>query len=281
MQKGPVDVRRSPIDRKGLEGEVVQIRDATTDPRFQYLHEAREEGIASVLCVPLRGDQGFVGVPRVYSAHPRHFGHRETRMLVALAAQAEITLSHAELHQQTLTFMRKVGHQLRTPLAAIGTILSVLLEGITGSLTEKQIEMLQRADRRTALLLQAVGELLSLSGARLEKSSDAQTEVCLTDIARSVTSLMRPQAEEAGIDLQVELDGEASRVTGVREDIEEIFTNLISNAIKYTERGGRVVASVETVKDRALVRVADTGIGIPKAELPRLFDEWIHRYRFA
>jgi signal transduction histidine kinase len=276
MEKGPVDVRRSPIDRKVLEGEIVQIRDAATDPRVQYPHEAQEEGIASVLCVPLRRKDGVIGLIRVYSSRPRDFGRREIRMLTGLAAQAVIALRHAELHAATLTFMRKVAHELRAPLSAISSNLKVLLEGITGALTEKQADMLRRADRRTTLLLDAVNDLLSLSQARLEKPAEATTEVRLPRLVEAVTSLMKAQAEAAGLQLVTELDPAVPPVAGSPEDLEELVCNLVSNAIKYTPSGGRVVASVSAAGDRAVVRVTDTGIGIPKDELPKLFQEF-HR----
>lgn len=276
MEKGPVDVRRSPIDRKVLEGEVVQIRDAATDPRVQYPHEAQEEGIASVLCVPLRRKDRAIGLIRVYSSRPRHFGRREVRMLTGLAAQAVVALRHAELHAATLTFMRKVAHELRAPLSAISSNLKVLLEGITGSLTDKQTDMLRRADRRTTLLLDAVNDLLSLSQARLEKPAEATTEVRLPRLVEAVTSLMRAQAAEAGLELVTELDPEVLPVVGSPEDLEELVCNLVSNAIKYTPPGGRVVASVAADGEHAVVRVTDTGIGIPKDDLPKLFDEF-HR----
>jgi len=276
MEKGPVDVRRSPIDRKVLEGDIVQIREAATDPRVQYPHEAHEEGIASVLCVPLRRKDGVIGLIRVYSSRPRHFGRRDIRMLTALAAQAVIALRHAELHAATLTFMRKVAHELRAPLSAVGTNLKVLLEGITGALTEKQTQMLERADRRTALALQSVNDLLALSRARLAKPAEAETDVHLPRVLEAVTSLMKPQAEQAGLELRVEIDSGVPPIVGSPEDIEELICNLASNAIKYTPPGGRVTASVTAAADEAVLRVTDTGIGIPKDDLPRLFDEF-HR----
>jgi len=276
MDKGPVDVRRSPIDRKVLAGEIVQIRNAAIDPLVQYPDQAREEGIASLLCVPLRQKGKVVGVLRVYSGRPRYFGPRAVRMVTALAAQAVTALRHAELHQTALTFMRKVAHELRAPLAAVSTNLKVLLENGTHASDENRMKMLQRADRRVVLLLETVNDLLSLSRARLQKPAEDATEVRLEGVLRSVTSLMRPQAEESGVALGVEAEADAPAIVGNPHEIEELVSNLVSNAIKYTPHGGRVTASVEPQGEAVVVRVADTGIGIPQDELPRLFDEF-HR----
>lgn len=276
MEKGPVDVRRTPIDRKVLQGEIVQIRDAATDPRVQYPHEAHEEGIASVLCVPLRRKDDVIGVLRVYSARPREFSERDIRMLTALADHAVIALRHAELYHATLVFMRKVTHELRAPLAAIGTYLKILLEGITGTLTEQQTDMLRRADRRTTMLLEAVNDLLSLSKARLDKPSEAKVEFRLPAVIDSVVTLMLPRATEAGVELVAEAEPALPPIVGSPEDVEELVSNLVSNAVKYTPRGGRVHASAKLNGEYVLLRVSDTGIGIPPEDMPRLFNEF-HR----
>jgi signal transduction histidine kinase len=276
MQKGPVDVRRSPIDRKVINGEIVQIRDVTTDPLFQYPHEALEEGIASVLCVPLRRKEDAIGVLRVYSGRPRQFGARDTRMLLALADHAVIALRQAELHRATLTFMRKVTHELRAPLAAIGSYLKVLLEGIAGSLTQQQTDMLRRADRRTTLLLAEVNDLLSLSRARLDRPSEANVEFRLPTVVDGVVSLMKPKAEAGGVTLAADSAPDVPPLVGSPEDIEELVSNLVSNAVKYTPSGGRVVASARLNGQGVLLRVSDTGMGIPADDMPRLFNEF-HR----
>jgi len=276
VDKGPVDVRRTPIDRHVLQGEIVEIRNAATDPRVQYPHEAHEEGIASVLCVPLRRKEDVIGVLRVYSSRPRHFSPRDVRMLVALSDHAVIALRQAELHHATLVFMRKVTHELRAPLAAIGSYVKVLLEGIAGALSTEQTDMLRRVDRRTTMLLEAVNDLLSLSRARLNKPSEPTAEFRLPAVVDAVASLMRPRAEAGGVTLMVESDPDVPALIGSPEEMEELVGNLVSNAVKYTPAGGSVSAAAMLNGECVLLRVTDTGIGIPADELPRLFGEF-HR----
>jgi len=276
MDKGPVDVRRNPLDRKVLAGQIVQVRDVTTDPLFLYRDQAREEGIVSLLCVPLRQKDQIVGVLRVYSAYPQRFGPREIRIVTAMAAQAVVALRHAELHQTALAFMRKVAHELRAPLAAVSTNLKVLLEGGLTASEEQRLRMLQRADQRIVLLLETVNDLLSLSRARLQKPSEDATSLRLQQVVGSVVALMRPQAEAAGVAVSVDAAEDAPPVVGNPYEIEELIGNLVSNAMKYTPRGGQITAAVEQRDDEVVVRVADTGIGIPADEMPRLFQEF-HR----
>ena len=201
-------------------------------------------------------------------------------MLTALADHAVVILRHAELHRATLSFMRKVTHELRAPLTVIGSYLKILLEGIGGALTDQQRDMVGRADRRTTLLLDEVGDLLTLSRARLDRPAEDQTDVRLGTVLDAVVSLMAPHAERSGVALTVDADPHLPAVGGNPEDIEELVGNLVSNAIKYTPSGGRVMAGVVANGEHVLVRVVDTGIGIPADEIPRLFDEF-HRCKNA
>jgi GAF domain-containing protein len=99
LDKGPVLVEASGLDRKALRGKTCVIRDAGTDPDFQYGPEAREEGIASVLVVPLSRDRKTLGVLRAYTDTVRDFTKREIRFLEAVAHLSAIALDNARLHR--------------------------------------------------------------------------------------------------------------------------------------------------------------------------------------
>ena len=106
LNKGPVLVSSSPIDRCALLGETVVIRDARTDPRFQYRAEAAEENICSVLCVPVMHDGQGVGVLRVYSDRPRTFDQGEIELLTAMSTLGAIAIRNAETHTRTRDDLR-------------------------------------------------------------------------------------------------------------------------------------------------------------------------------
>ncbi len=99
LRKGPVLVSESGIDQKALKGDQVYLKDAQTDPNFQYGDRAKAEGIRSVLAVPLKVGKKAVGVLRVYSATTRQFSEEETRFLEAAANLSAIALENARLHQ--------------------------------------------------------------------------------------------------------------------------------------------------------------------------------------
>ncbi len=99
LRKGAVEVERSGIDKEALSGLLVTINDACTDPRFQYHEEAKEEGIISVMVVPLMVDDHAIGVLRVYSGECRYFTPDETEFVTAIANLSAIAIENARLHQ--------------------------------------------------------------------------------------------------------------------------------------------------------------------------------------
>jgi signal transduction protein with GAF and PtsI domain len=99
LRKGAVEIEKSGIDQEALAGKRVTIRDACTDPRFQYPEKAKEEGIASVMVVPLMVENRAIGVLRVYSATCRDFAPEETEFLTAIANLSAIAIENARLHQ--------------------------------------------------------------------------------------------------------------------------------------------------------------------------------------
>ncbi len=100
LRKGPVAVSRSPVDQRALAGEIVEIKDASKDPGFQYPEAAAREGIRSVIVVPLPGRDRVIGVLRVYTAEPHEFTEEERRFLMAAADIAALCIENARLYQE-------------------------------------------------------------------------------------------------------------------------------------------------------------------------------------
>jgi signal transduction protein with GAF and PtsI domain len=103
LQKGPILVEESGIDQKALQGEIIRLQDVTTDKDFQYGAVAKEEGIKSVLVVPLILEQKAIGVLRVYTETVRDFTQEEITFLQAVANLSAIALDNARMHQTLQT----------------------------------------------------------------------------------------------------------------------------------------------------------------------------------
>ncbi len=103
LRKGPIEVEKSRIDQQTLGGEIVQIRDAGDDARFQYPEAAKEEGIASVMALPLTVEDRSIGVLRLYSDRVREFDQSEKDFATAIANLSAIAIENARLHQALKT----------------------------------------------------------------------------------------------------------------------------------------------------------------------------------
>ncbi|MGQ9714769.1 MAG: sensor histidine kinase [Anaerolineae bacterium] len=177
-----------------------------------------------------------------------------------------------ELDKAKTSFMLMVTHELRAPLAAIQSYLQLILKGYTSP--EDQRHILERASERAAELLDLIADLLELSQARAQPAEAALQWVHPDDILQEVVQLLRGQAQEKGLTLQVTVDEDLPQVHVAPRDMRAVWTNLISNAIKYTEPGGKVTVSLQRDEEGLRGSVQDTGIGIPPEEMDRIFSEF-------
>lgn len=197
---------------------------------------------------------------------------REVSRLTADLQTAYERLSQIE--QMKSSYMRKVSHELRSPLAAIQTTLRVILDGLAGELGEKSREMVERAERRTHGLLKVTNDLLILSRAQDARLPEQMGPVDLREVVERVTALLSPRAEGKEVRVVTSLPDGLPSIRGDREALEQLLTNLVANGIKYTPAGGTVCVSGEDRGDSVQLLVADTGIGVPAADIPKIFDEF-------
>ncbi len=179
-----------------------------------------------------------------------------------------------ETQQLQTQYMQRVAHELRAPLGAIASLLSVVSEGLTGQVPPKQRELVQRAEAKIAELLRLVNDLLTLTRSRHGALSDQIEPVNLSDVIQSVAGLHKARADSKRVTLAVEVPDLLPPVRGDAEGLTQVMTNLTANAIKYTPEGGSATITATQEGDEIVVRVRDTGIGIPAEELPRIFDEF-------
>jgi len=184
-------------------------------------------------------------------------------------------ISHLkELDKMKSEFIAMVTHELRAPIAVVEQQLTVILSKMAGELTEKQEQLLSRAKERTKGLLNLIKDLLDLSKIEAGKLVQYKEPLSLQEVIQKTVDLMRIEAENKKIDLQFSFPPKISLIHADRNSVEGIFTNLISNAIKYTPEGGKVRIDLDEEGGFVKAHVSDTGIGIKKEDLPRIFDKF-------
>jgi two-component system, sensor histidine kinase and response regulator len=200
---------------------------------------------------------------------------RESRRLQSLEQEAQRLSQQMammeELDRVKSAFMRQVAHELRAPIAAIESFMNAIVDGY-GS-PEAQRDMQRRAAQRAGELLELVDDLLNLSRLKQVKLESRKRAVSVQDILHEVLALHGPEAAQKRIDLQVSAR-ECSPIQADPLHIKQLWTNLISNAVKYTPDGGAVRVQLAEGDGHLLGSVADTGIGISKEDQQRLFEEF-------
>ena len=192
------------------------------------------------------------------------------RRAAQLAEQNERLL---ELDRLKDEFVATASHELRTPLTSISGYLEMSLdpaEGPLPSTTEGHLRIVQRNVRRLSVLVE---QLLFLARADSHPLEIERREVDLGEILSEAAETARPAASASGIDLVVDAEP-AQRVLADRAQLLRIAENLVANAVKFTPDGGNVRLAARRDGDTAVLEVADSGVGIPTAEQPDLFNRF-------
>ncbi len=177
-----------------------------------------------------------------------------------------------ELDKARSQFIRLVTHELRAPVAAIQSYLRLILDGYVPQ--EKQRGIIEKSERRALEQLAIISDLLDLAHLQ-DKREEAEPElVDLADVLHSVTDLMLARAEEKDLLFSVEVERDIPTVRAKPEHVKQLWTNLISNAIKYTEPGGIVVVNLSQNPNYVVGVVRDTGIGMTPEQLSHVFEEF-------
>ncbi|MBC7226687.1 MAG: hybrid sensor histidine kinase/response regulator [Thermoflexales bacterium] len=168
-------------------------------------------------------------------------------------------------------FTLTVAHELRAPLNALQSFLWAILKGYIPP--EEQQEVLERAAQRVQELLDLVDDLLKLAAARSEKGLEKREPVSLADVLEKVAPLFQKEAEAKGLSWTVEVRARPV-VQADLDQMAQVWSNLISNAVKYTPAEGQVRVVLEERDGWAVGTVEDTGIGIAPEDLGRIFEEF-------
>ena len=186
-------------------------------------------------------------------------------------AMADRLQKHDELKEE---FFATLSHELRSPITSVREAAHLLADGVPGPLTPKQGRLVDIIRRSTDRLLRLVNQILDVSRLR---AGVLPLECVPLDldwlVARAIDEL-RPQADEARVTLARERVGTRFTVLGDEDRLVQVVVNLLANAVRFTPVGGRVTVRLVDAGPECEIQVEDTGVGIPTAELPHVFESY-------
>jgi len=275
VAKGTIDIEKSPINRRIIEGSFVAMGRIDEEDYFQYPEDIRKEGIASMVCLPLRVEKMPLGVFCMYSEISYDFSESDIKFFSLLSDLTALAIETLRGEINKTWFLQKAAHQLRSPFSAIYSLMKVLRKGYMGPVTEQQQDAILRCEKRLEMLGTMVNDLLKLGIKRQHQDRAAIQAVDGVKVLRALEALYGSSASEKGVDIGFVIDESVPELMADEKLLDELFGNLISNAIKYTPPGGKVRVSLARESEhRVRFEVSDTGIGIPDEDIPRLFTEF-------
>ena len=284
----------------------IRSDDVTRDPRYGAMgpHHGMPEGhlpVVSYLGVPVRSRSGDV-IGGLFFGHPEPgvFTERTERLMVGVAAQAGVALDNAQLYEgaqkaaqerklllenerrlrgaaEQLSnvkdeFLATLSHELRTPLNAILGWSRVLRTGAKDR--DDLLKGLETIERNARAQTKLIEDLLDMSRIASGKLRLDIQPVMPAEIVDGALETLQPAADAKGIRLERLLDPDAGPITGDPYRLQQVVWNMLSNAIKFTPRGGKVQVLLSRVNSHIEISVADTGIGIDTALIPDLFERF-------
>jgi len=209
----------------------------------------------------------------IIGAHCVPFRDRLGRNLGTITVLHDIT-TLKKMDQIKSDFVSMVSHEIRSPMNSVLMQLKVIIDGLAGETTPKQQEILARASEKITALTTMASELLDL--ARIESGliTREQEEVLVSELLKDQVAFHLARAQAKSIRLRLKPLPPLPPLLANRFNLEEVFSNLIENAIKYTPDSGEIWVDASMEGNYICVRVTDTGIGIPAEDLQRVFDRF-------
>ena len=242
------------------------IRNADLHEIFRTVHAGTDPG-------PVRRELLITGpVTRTLGVNAVRLAMTDDQPGVVLVLHDVTALR--QLERVRTEFVANVSHELRTPLTAIQGYLETLLSGAFEE-PENARRFLEIVLRHSERLGRLLNDLTDLSNIELGKVSLRRAPVQIGEVVASVVDIIAPRAARAGVTVSAQIPADLALVSADRDRLAQVLINLIDNAVKYTPEGGSVtVTGRNLVPGRIEVAVADTGIGIPPADLPRITERF-------
>ncbi len=226
----------------------------------------------SVLKDPSGNPVGFIAITRDITERKQA---EEVKKYIEQLEQEKVRLQ--EVDRLKSVFLASVGHELRTPLNSIIGFTSRVLQGMAGEVNEEQRKQLSIVKNSTSNLLSLINDILDISKIEAGKTELSLEEFSLNDVVGEVVETLSPTVSEKGLELLTEVP-EGIILFSDRRRVKQVLMNLASNAVEFTDQGSVKIAARVPGDGNLEIRVIDTGIGIRKEDMDKLFQPFQQIY---
>jgi signal transduction histidine kinase len=286
---------------------LVGHRDVVGKPILEALPEIAGQGYKELLDqvyttgIPYRGNEAKVSLARVPGAPPEEafadfvyhpivepdgrisgvfvHGVDITKQVLARNEMEGLYRTVKEANDAKRQFLAAMSHELRTPLNAVIGYTDLLLLGVRGEISEAQRDDVDRIRRASQYLLTLITDILNFSRVEAGQVDLRPTKVVVHEVLEHARSLVQGHLEAKGLELRMSEVDDSLGAVADPERLQQILLNLLINASKFTPAGGRVTLHADADERNVFLRVADTGSGIPSAQLDKIFEPFVQLHR--
>ncbi|MBW1693573.1 MAG: response regulator [Deltaproteobacteria bacterium] len=208
-----------------------------------------------------------------YVARCRPFRDRIGRNLGTITVLSDITYLK-EINQLKSDFVSMVAHEIKNPMSSVLAQIQVIQDELAGDITQKQGEILGRVSERIKGLVTLSSELLSLAKKEAGLATLERIKCNMAEILKEQVDFHYQKARAKGVRLELDSLPDLPPLLANKQNMEEVLSNLITNAINYTLEKGKITVSARPEKHYLCIRVTDTGLGISEEDLGRVFDRF-------
>lgn len=280
------EVASSLIGEVITSGRPLHIPDVRQETRYRVSDMAKQEGLCTLLSIPLRTKTAVIGVLNVYTGEPRCFDEDDIRLLTLLASQSAIAIENATLHRDEMeareqlrqseklaslgTLSAGLAHELRNPLNTVSMLMYAMAQDMAqdaagASPYAADVDVMQSELQRMSLLIEQFLEFARPRPPHFQRER-------IEEIMEETLLLIGPEARTHGVVLVKEWPKELPKVWADGTQIKQVFLNILLNAVQAMPQGGRLTIRLYVSGGNLLTAITDQGAGIPPDVRAKLFE---------